>query len=100
MRPATSTFYLLDGAATALAGSTVLPEDLEVISEVAILTTGVFEMLEGGTTNSDGFLHDVSGGRAERGRLFLGHAVSSPGWSDTCSPQCFVDINIAEASDE
>ncbi len=64
MCPATSTTDFLDGCATASAHLAVLAKYLEVVGEISVFTTSVFEVLKGGAAHSDGFLHDVTGGGA------------------------------------
>ena len=53
MGTAASAADFFDNGAAAGAGSALLPEDFKVVGVVAILATGVHEMLEGSATNSN-----------------------------------------------
>lgn len=100
MCPAAGAADLFDEGSTAGALGAVLTKNLEIVGEIAVFATSVFEVLEGSAADGDRFFHHVSGSAAESDRSLLGHLISSPGRSYLRTPQCFVDINIPEACDE
>lgn len=64
MGPASGAADLFNGSTTARALGAVLTKDFQVVGEVTVFTTSVFEMLERCAANGDGFFHDVSGSGA------------------------------------
>ena len=100
MGAATSHPDLFNGSTAPRTGGALLAKDLEVVGEVAILTAGIDKVLKGGATNGDRFTHDVAGGCTERRRFLLSYSVRPTGRANLCSPQCFIDIDIAESSDK
>jgi hypothetical protein len=97
---AAGTADLFDGITTALAGGAMLPKDFEVVGEVAVLATGINEVLEGGATHGDGFFHDVSAGSAKPRRFSLCYSICSPRRPYPSAPECLIDVDIAETGDE
>ncbi len=65
MRATASAADFFDSSATAGTGGTLFTKDLEVVRVVAIIATGINKVLEGGTTDADRGVHDVSGGFGE-----------------------------------
>lgn len=53
MRAAAGTADFFDGRTAARAWSALFTKDLEVVSVVTIVATGINKVLEGGTTNLD-----------------------------------------------
>ena len=86
-----------DGLTTTRTSFTLLTEDFEIVGEVAVITASVFEVLEGGSTNSNRFIHDIAGRLAEQDGFFFCYFIGSPGRSHFSSPQRFINVDITQA---
>lgn len=53
------------------AGGALFAKDFEILGKVSDVTITVYKMLEGGATNFDRFVHDVTCGFDEQFSLFI-----------------------------
>ena len=73
------TGFFYDSAATRTRCS-LFAENLQKVGEISFITISVNKVLECGTTDFDGLVHDLAGGDGYCHRLFFGQGVAYSGW--------------------
>ena len=86
-----------DGSTTLWARRIGTIKDPEMVGEVAGVSAGVCEVLEGCTTHVDCFAHHFSGCLTDRPRFGDAKSIAATAGSDTGPEECFVHVYIAQS---